>query len=68
MRVPEPALVRSALVAVTGILALILGHAIDVSWIDVVVTCYAAISPFIAGLLIRPAVRPVQPGDDQGAA
>lgn len=58
-RIPEPALIRSALVAVTGIVALIVGHNIDVSWIETVTNVYAALSPLIAGLLIRPAVTPV---------
>lgn len=58
-RIPEPALIRSALVAITGIIALIVGHNIDVGWIDTVITVYAAVSPLIAGLLIRPAVTPV---------
>ncbi|MFI7191487.1 hypothetical protein ACIBQ0_17270 [Nocardia nova] len=61
-RIPEPALIRSALVAITGIIALIVGHNVDVSWIETVVTVYAAVSPFIAGLLIRPAVTPVAKG------
>ncbi|WP_433568069.1 hypothetical protein ACQP1O_43275 (plasmid) [Nocardia sp. CA-151230] len=66
-RIPEPALVRSTLVAVTGIIALILGHAINVDWIDSVVTCYAALSPIVAGLLIRSAVSPVsQPTNQAG--
>lgn len=58
-RVPEPALVRSVLVAITGVIALIIGHAIDVSWINPIVDVYAALSPIIAGILIRPAVRPI---------
>ncbi|RJO74180.1 hypothetical protein D5S18_18680 [Nocardia panacis] len=59
-RVPEPALVRSTLVAVTGIVALIVGHAINVEWIDSAVTVYTMLSPIIAGLLIRAVVRPVK--------
>lgn len=58
-RIPEPALIRSTLVAITGIIALIVGHNIDVSWIEAVTNVYAALSPLIAGLLIRPAVTPV---------
>lgn len=57
-RVPEPALIRSALVAVTGIVALVVGHAVDVSWIESVVNVYAVLSPIIAGILIRSAVTP----------
>ncbi len=61
-RVPEPALVRGALVTVTSIIALILGHTIDVSWINTVVDVYAGISALVAGALIRPAVTPFTPG------
>ncbi|MEV6555861.1 hypothetical protein AB0M22_09105 [Nocardia sp. NPDC051756] len=68
-RVPEPALIRSALVAVTGVIAFVLGHQIDVSWIESVVTVYAVLSPIIAGILIRPAVTPVlKAGEDSGSA
>lgn len=58
-RIPEPALVRSTLVAVTGIVALIVGHTIDTSWIEAIVTTYAALSPILAGILIRRVVTPV---------
>lgn len=61
-RVPEPALVRSAIVAVTGVLAVILGRQIDLSWLDTVVTLYAALSPILAGWLIRRVVSPVASG------
>lgn len=59
-RVPEPALIRSTLVAVTAIIAFIIGHQIDVSWVESVVTIYAVLSPIVAGALIRPAVTPVE--------
>jgi hypothetical protein len=58
-RVPEPALIRSALVTITGIVALVIGHNVDIGWIDVVVNVYTALSALIAGILIRPAVTPV---------
>ncbi|MFI9506940.1 hypothetical protein [Nocardia sp. NPDC052566] len=58
-RVPEPALVRSVLVAVTGVLAYVLGRQIDTSWIESVLTLYGLLTPVIAGALIRPAVSPV---------
>lgn len=57
-RVPQPALIRSALVTLSGILALVIGHAVDTSWIETVVTVYAALSPLVAGILIRSAVTP----------
>lgn len=58
-RVPEPALIRSVLVAVTGLLAYLLGRHIDTSWIEAVLTLYGLVTPIIAGALIRPAVTPV---------
>lgn len=61
-RVPEPALVRSAIVAVTGVLAVVLGRQIDISWLDTAITLYAALSPIVAGWLIRRVVSPVAPG------
>lgn len=57
--VPEPALIRSALVAVTAIVAVVIGVNVDTAWIETVVTVYAALSPIVAGFLIRPAVTPV---------
>lgn len=55
---PEPALVRSALVAITGLLAYFLHRSVDTSWIDAVLTLYGLLTPVIAGALIRPAVTP----------
>ncbi|MGS2805323.1 hypothetical protein [Nocardia sp. MW-W600-9] len=63
-RVPEPALVRSILVTVSGVIAFIVGKNIDVSWIEPVMTLYGFAAPLIAGLLIRPAVTPVTPARD----
>ncbi|WP_054815436.1 hypothetical protein [Nocardia arizonensis] len=58
-RLPEPALIRSVLVAVTGVLAYFLGHTIDTAWIEGALTVYGLLTPIIAGVLIRPAVTPV---------
>ncbi|MFI7001368.1 hypothetical protein [Nocardia sp. NPDC050175] len=58
-RIPEPALVRSVLVAVTGVIAFIVGHQIDTGWIEAVLAVYGLLTPVLAGLLIRPAVTPV---------
>lgn len=58
-RTPEPALIRSVLVTITGVIAYFLGRQIDTSWIDAVLTLYSLATPFLAGLLIRPAVTPV---------
>ncbi|WP_051179660.1 hypothetical protein [Nocardia concava] len=59
-RVPEPALVRSVLVAASGVLAYFLGRQIDTAWVDSLTTIYGLIAPIVAGLLIRPAVKPVK--------
>lgn len=57
-RVPEPALFRSFLVTVTGVVAFVIGKNVDTSWIESATVLYGIASPFIAGLLIRGAVRP----------
>lgn len=62
-RVPEPALVRSVLVAITGVAAFFAGHAVDTSWVESVLTIYGLLTPLIAGILIRPAVTPVATPD-----
>ncbi|WP_431954160.1 hypothetical protein [Nocardia lijiangensis] len=56
---PEPALVRSVLVAITGVVAFVLGREIDMAWIEIVLTLYGLFTPVLAGLLIRPAVTPI---------
>lgn len=58
-RIPEPALIRSVLVAVTGVIAFTVGHQIDTAWIEAVLAVYGLLTPVLAGLLIRPAVTPV---------
>jgi len=57
-RVPEPALIRSAIVTGTAITAVVIGKNVDTSWVDSVVAVYASVSALIAGILIRPAVTP----------
>ncbi|WP_280510285.1 hypothetical protein [Nocardia farcinica] len=59
-RVPEPALIRSVLVAITGIAAYILGREVSTEWVETLTTLYALAAPIIAGLLIRPVVTPTQ--------
>lgn len=59
-RVPEPALVRSTLIAITGVVAFILGKSVDVTWVETVTNLYGLLAPMIAGLLIRNAVTPVE--------
>jgi hypothetical protein len=58
-RIPEPALIRSTLVTGTAIIAFVVGHSLDVSWVENVVNLYAMVSALVAGALIRPAVTPV---------
>ncbi|TCK00569.1 hypothetical protein [Nocardia alba] len=58
-KTPEPALVRSVLVAVTGVIAYLFGREIDTAWIEILLTLYGLATPLIAGALIRPAVTPV---------
>ncbi|MGV9823350.1 hypothetical protein [Nocardia xishanensis] len=58
-KLPEPALIRSVLVAITGVIAFVVGHRIDISWIESVLTLYGLLTPVIAGAVIRPAVTPV---------
>ncbi|MET8774029.1 hypothetical protein ABZV58_03275 [Nocardia sp. NPDC004654] len=58
-RLPEPALVRSVLVAITGLVAFFLGREIDTAWIESVLIIYGLFTPVLAGLLIRPAVTPI---------
>lgn len=58
-RLPEPALVRSVLVAITGVIAFVAGCQIDIAWIEAAMTLYGLLTPVIAGIVIRPAVTPV---------
>lgn len=61
-RIPEPALVRSTLVAITGVAAFILGRNVSLEWVETLTTLYSLAAPILAGLLIRPAVTPVAVG------
>ncbi|APE37685.1 hypothetical protein BOX37_31320 [Nocardia mangyaensis] len=59
-KAPEPALVRSVLVAITGVIAYLLGREVDTAWIESVLVLYGLATPVLAGALIRPAVTPVR--------
>ncbi|WP_446224988.1 hypothetical protein ACTWPB_07680 [Nocardia sp. IBHARD005] len=61
-RVPEPALVRSVLVAITGVAAFILGRNVSIEWVETLTMLYTLATPVLAGALIRPAVIPVSSG------
>lgn len=52
----EPAVVRGLLVAITAIIAAIVGREVDPGWIDTITNTYVLAAPLIAGLLIRPKV------------
>jgi hypothetical protein len=55
----QPALVRGAIVAASGLIALVLGHTvIDTGGVDVILNAYTAISALVGALWIRPAVTP----------
>jgi hypothetical protein len=64
-RVPEPALVRGALVAVTAVVAVVVGKNVDVTWIDTATQIYAAASALVASILIRPKVTPTEVVDQK---
>ncbi|MFD3511124.1 hypothetical protein [Nocardia sp. NPDC058666] len=58
-KVPEPALIRSVLVAVTGVIAYLIAREVDAAWVEALLTLYGLATPVIAGAVIRPAVTPV---------
>lgn len=58
-RLPEPALIRSTLVAITGVAAFVLGRQVSTEWVETITTLYALAAPIVAGIFIRPAVVPV---------
>ncbi|MFD6392815.1 hypothetical protein ACWF9G_03895 [Nocardia sp. NPDC055029] len=58
-KVPEPALIRSVLVAITGVVAFLIGREVDTAWVETLLTLYGLATPVIAGAVIRPAVTPV---------
>ncbi|MEU2033416.1 hypothetical protein [Nocardia amamiensis] len=62
-RFPEPALIRSVLVAITGVIAYLLGRQIETTWVESVSTVYGLLTPLIAGAVIRPAVTPIDRPD-----
>jgi multisubunit Na+/H+ antiporter MnhG subunit len=59
-RIPEPAVIRGVLVAITGVAAYFLNREVSTAWIDAALTIYTLLAPIVAGLVIRPAVTPVK--------
>lgn len=57
-RVPEPAVIRGAVVGVTALISVIIGKNIDISWLEGVLTVYTVLSPGIAAWWIRRSVTP----------
>lgn len=55
---PEPALVRSVLITITGVAAYLLGREVSSEWVETLTMLYTLAAPVIAGLLIRPVVQP----------
>lgn len=53
-KLPEPAVVRSALVSVSAVVAIVVGYQVDSQLIEAVVTAYAAVSALVAGMFMRP--------------
>lgn len=58
-RIPEPAMIRAAVVSVLGIASVILGYEIDVAWLDPILNVFTVASPLVLGFLIRQKVTPV---------
>lgn len=57
-KTPEPAVLRGLLVAVVGTVAALVGHALDVSWIDPAIGVYILAAPIGLSLWIRAHVSP----------
>lgn len=57
-RVPEPAVVRGAVVGVTALISVIIGKNIDISWLENVLMIYTVLSPGVAAWWIRRKVTP----------
>ena len=64
----EPAVVRGLLVAISAIIAAVVGHQVNTEWVDTATNLYMLAAPFIAGLLIRRKVASMARLDDLGIA
>jgi hypothetical protein len=62
-RVPEPALIRGAVVAVLSLVGVVLGHQIELPWLDEALNAYAVVVPLALSLWIRQYVSPAKSGD-----
>ncbi len=61
-KVPEPALVRGAIIAAVGLVGAVVGHQLDVSWVDPAMEVYAVSAPVVLGWWIRRNVSPTPGG------
>ncbi|WP_280350330.1 hypothetical protein [Nocardia abscessus] len=62
-RIPEPALIRGAVVAVLSLVGVVLGHQIELPWLDEALNAYAVVVPLALSLWIRQHVSPAKSGD-----
>lgn len=63
-RVPEPALVRGALIAVLSLVGVVLGRELDTAWVEDVIAIYTVIAPIVLAWWIRRHVTPVIKGSE----
>ncbi|MGW4718247.1 hypothetical protein [Nocardia sp. NPDC004260] len=58
-KAPEPALIRSAGMVITAIVAYVLGRDVSTQWVEMATTVYALIvAPMVAAYLTRRVVSP----------
>lgn len=58
--VPEPLVVRGALMALVGLVAGVTGYSLDITWIEQAVAAYAVIAPIGLAAWARRHVSPVK--------
>lgn len=61
-RVPEPALIRGAVVSVTALVSVVIGKQVDVSWLDQALIVYGVAAPLVLSLWVRRHVSPTGGG------
>ncbi|MGW6624197.1 hypothetical protein ACWF99_23470 [Nocardia sp. NPDC055002] len=59
-KVPEPVVVRGAILAVVALVGAITGKALDISWLDEALAVYAVTAPVVLSLWARLYVSPVK--------
>lgn len=59
-RIPEPALVRGAILAAVNLVGVIVGSTLDIAWVEPVVYLYGVLGPVGLALWIRTKVTPVK--------